>query len=133
MEWDHNLASDAKVKGNFVILWSSGKYWASIQSIVLSRYASGSSSSLPENSGLKYDKFMAMGAGSTGWGGTGGNGGSSCGRTDDMVLAIVLLDLLVKLVVDLPTVDQLAVQLFHLVQLVVTVFLPHSSKSCLMK
>ena len=42
-----------------------------IQSIILSIFASGSSSGLPENSGLKYDQFIAMGGGYIGCG-TGG-------------------------------------------------------------
>ena len=44
----------------------------SIQSIILNIHASGSSSGSLENSGLKYDQFIAMCAGGTGCGGTGG-------------------------------------------------------------
>ena len=55
------------------------KIWISIQSIILSICASGCSSGLPENSGLKYDHFIAMGTGGTSYGCTGGiTGCSSC-------------------------------------------------------
>ena len=44
---------------------TSGKLWVSLQSFVLKRWASASSSGLPENSGLKYDQFNC---GCTGFG-----------------------------------------------------------------
>ena len=49
--------------------------------MVLSKCVCGSSSEIPENSGLKYDKFIAMGAGSTGFQSSGGTGGTTdcCG------------------------------------------------------
>ena len=40
---------------------------------------SGSFSGIPENLGLRYDPFMAMGAGCTGYGGTGDITGCCCG------------------------------------------------------
>ena len=40
--------------------------------MILSVCASGSSSGLPKNSGLKYDQSIARGAGCIGCGGTGG-------------------------------------------------------------
>ena len=68
----HNLASAVRVKQNLLTLASAGKLWVSIQSLVLRRCASASSSGFPENSGLKYDQFnccgLAIGAGKLGGG-----------------------------------------------------------------
>ena len=53
----HNLAFPAKVKQNLWILWPSWNAWVSIQSVVLRRCYSTSSSGLHANSGLKWDQF----------------------------------------------------------------------------
>ena len=53
----HNLASPTNVKQNLQTLMSSRKWCTFIQSLVLSKWASGSSSGFPENSGLKCDQF----------------------------------------------------------------------------
>ena len=53
----HNLASPVRVKQNLGILATSEKLCVFIQSFVLNKCASASSSGLPENSGLKYDQF----------------------------------------------------------------------------
>ena len=49
----HNLASPIRVKQHLLTFWSSGKLCVSIQSLVLRRCSSVSSSGFPENSGLK--------------------------------------------------------------------------------
>ena len=46
-----------RVKQNLHTFASSGKLWVSIQSLVLSRCATTSSSGLPENTSLKYDQL----------------------------------------------------------------------------
>ena len=53
----HNLASPVRVKQNLCTFVSCRKFWVSIQSLVLNRCATASSSGLPENSGLKYDQL----------------------------------------------------------------------------
>ena len=53
----HNLAYPTKVKQNLCTLTLSGKSCVSIQSFVLSKWASTSSSGLPANLGLKWDQF----------------------------------------------------------------------------
>ena len=75
------------------------KLWVSIQSIILSICASGSSSGLPGNLGLKYDQFIAMGTG--------------CG------VQVVLLAAMVTVVVGI-----VGVVLHYLVQKAVVVLLP---------
>ena len=69
----HILTSPTRVKENLYTFATSGKLCVSIQSFVLNRCASKSSSRLPENFGLKYDQFNW---GCTGFGiWTGGAGG----------------------------------------------------------
>ena len=64
----HNLASLVRVKQNLCTFATSGKLWVSIQPIVLKRWASASSSGLPE-----------FNWGCTGFGTwAGGDGGGSC-------------------------------------------------------
>ena len=58
---NHNLALPARARQNLLTFWSSGKLWVSIQSLVLNRFASTSSSAFPANSGLKYDQFYCCG------------------------------------------------------------------------
>ena len=53
----HNLASPTKVKQNLCTFKWSWKSCVSTQSLVLSRCASASSSSLPAYLGLKWDQF----------------------------------------------------------------------------
>ena len=53
----HNLASPTKVKQNVCTLTWSGTSCVSIQSFVLSKCPSASSSGLPAYSGLKWDQF----------------------------------------------------------------------------
>ena len=53
----HNLASLVRVKKNLCTFAICGKLCASIQSFVLSIWASASSSGLPENSGFKHDQI----------------------------------------------------------------------------
>ena len=79
--WYHSLVSPARFGGNLLTPWSAGKLWVSTQSIVLSKCASRSSSGSPENSGLQYDQFIALGAGGTGCVGIWGAGGTTswCG------------------------------------------------------
>ena len=72
----HNLSSPTKVRQNICILIPSGSAWVSIQSLVLRRCDSTSSSDLPANSGLKWDQFNC----GTGPGWTGGITGC-VGRT----------------------------------------------------
>ena len=57
----HNLALLVRVRQNLLTFWSFEKLWVSIQSLVLSRCASASSSVLSANSGLKYDQFNCCG------------------------------------------------------------------------
>ena len=60
----HSLASPTSVKQKLWTLTPSGKVCMSIQSFVLRRCASASSSGLPENSGLKCYQFKCgMGTG----------------------------------------------------------------------
>ena len=57
----HNLASPVNVKQNHLTLTFLGKLWASIQSLVLRRCDSASSSGLPKNSGFfptQFDKLL---------------------------------------------------------------------------
>ena len=68
----HNLASPISVKQNLWTFTPSGKSCVFIQSFVLNRWASTSSSGLPEYSGLKWDQFRCIG---TCWPGC----GKSCG------------------------------------------------------
>ena len=56
-EWYHNLASPNSVKQNLWTWTPSTKWCAVIQSLLLGRWASASSSGFPENSGLKWDQF----------------------------------------------------------------------------
>ena len=60
----HNFASKPVVHVVPVVLL---RLCVSIQAIVLNRCASGSFSNFPENSGLSYDQFMAIGADSAGF------------------------------------------------------------------
>ena len=53
----HNLTSPVRVKQNLCTFAASRKFCVSIQSFVLNKWASTSSSGLPENSVLKYDQF----------------------------------------------------------------------------
>ena len=53
----HNIASPTKVKQNLCTFMLSRKSCVSIQSFVLSKWASASSSGLPANLGLKWDQF----------------------------------------------------------------------------
>ena len=53
----HNLTSSTNFKQNHWTSTASGKAWVFIQSLVLRRCASASSSGLPANSGLKGDQF----------------------------------------------------------------------------
>ena len=53
----HSLASPVRVKQNLCTFASCGKLWVSIQSLVLNKCATVSSSGLLENSGLKYDQL----------------------------------------------------------------------------
>ena len=53
----HNPVSLVRVKQNLCTFATSVKLCVSIQSFVLNKWASTSSSGLPENSGLKYDQF----------------------------------------------------------------------------
>ena len=63
----HNLASLTKVKQNLWTLTPFGNAWVSIQSFVLRRCVSTSSSGFPVNSGLKWDQFnCGIGPGCTG-------------------------------------------------------------------
>ena len=78
MDWYHDLTSPARVRENLCTLWSTAKLWVSIQSIALGICVPGSCSGLPENSGLKYDQFIAMDAGGTTCGSTGGITGCCC-------------------------------------------------------
>ena len=79
----HNLASPTNLKQNIWTFTPSWNECVSIQSLVLRRWASASSSGLPMNSGLKWDQFN-WGIGS-GWigcvGGTIGCGGGAGGCT----------------------------------------------------
>ena len=59
--WLHLL----RVRRSLHTLWPAAKLWMPIQLIVLSICASGSSSGLIWNSGLKYNQFIAMGADGT--------------------------------------------------------------------
>ena len=53
----HNLAYPTNVKQNLWTLTPSWNAWVSIQSFILSRCVSASSSGFPANSGLKCDQF----------------------------------------------------------------------------
>ena len=53
----HNLASPSNVKQNLWTFKPSWNAWVLIQSLVLRRCASASSSGLPKKSGLKWDQF----------------------------------------------------------------------------
>ena len=53
----HNLTSPVIIKQNLWTLLSSWNLWMSIQSFVLSKCASTSSSGFPENSGMRCDQF----------------------------------------------------------------------------
>ena len=53
----HKLALPVRVKQNFCTFATYEKLCVSIQSFVLNRGATASSSGLPENSGLKWDQF----------------------------------------------------------------------------
>ena len=56
----HNLASPINVKQNLWTFTPSGKWCVFIQSLVLNRWASTSSSGLLEYSGLKWDQFICI-------------------------------------------------------------------------
>ena len=71
MDWYQNLALPAKFEWDLLTLWSAAKLCVSIKSIVLIKCTSVSFPGLTENSGLKCDQFMVMGAGNTGCGSTG--------------------------------------------------------------
>ena len=78
----HNLDSPISVKQNLQTFTPSGKSCVFIQSFVLNKWASTSSSGLPEYSGLKWDQFICIwtcwpSCGSTGCGVGWGGGGSS--------------------------------------------------------
>ena len=83
----HNLASPNKVKQNLWTLTPPGNTWVSIQSFVLRRCTSPSSSGFPVNSDLKWDQFnIGIGPGWAGGiagctGGTAGCGGGTGGCT----------------------------------------------------
>ena len=100
----HNLASSTNVKHNLLTFIPSGKSCAFIKSLVLSKWASASSSDFPENSGLKCNQFKyticcpcwlgcgvgcagCCGAYGTGWVGGGGGPGifGACGPASAMV------------------------------------------------
>ena len=59
-EWYHSLTFPYSVRQNLCTFISSLKWWASIQSFERIRCASASSSSFPENSGLKFDQLRCM-------------------------------------------------------------------------
>ena len=72
----HNLTSLVRVKQNLCTFATPRKLCVSIQSFVLNRCASTSSSGFPENSGLKYDHFNCVCTGLGIWAGeAGGNAG----------------------------------------------------------
>ena len=71
----HNLASLVRVKQNLCTFATSGRLCISIQSFVVNKWTSTSSSGLPENSGLKYDQFNC----GIWTGGVGGNIGLGTG------------------------------------------------------
>ena len=87
--WDsyQNLASPTNVRQNLWTFTPSWNWYMSIQSFILSRCASASSSGFPKNSGLKCDEFncgmcCTSYAGCCGWGGwvVGGAGtAGACG------------------------------------------------------
>ena len=82
----HNLVSLVRIKQSLCTFATSGKLCVSTQSFVLNKWASASSPSLPENSGLKYDQFncgcIQFGIWTIGAGGNIGlstGAGGSCG------------------------------------------------------
>ena len=106
----HNLASPTNVRKNLWTLIPSRKWRAFIQLLVWSKWASASSSSFPENSGLKCDQFKctnccawcaccvgcyACGAGCctccAGCGWAGGGGGAGISGTCSLASAILYL------------------------------------------
>ena len=72
MDWYHNQASLARVRGDLCTLLPATELWVSTQSIVRNICASGSSSGLPKNSVSKNYQFIAMGADGIGCRGIGG-------------------------------------------------------------
>ena len=71
----HNLASPIKVKQNLCTFMLSRKSCVSIQSLILSKWASASSSGLPANLGLKWDQFNCALCGAPGTRGALGRNG----------------------------------------------------------
>ena len=87
----HNLASPTNVKQTLWTLITFGKWYAFVQSLVWSKWASESSSGFPEISGLKCDQFKCtiycpccvgcmvccVCCAGSGWAGEGGGAGIS--------------------------------------------------------
>ena len=88
----HNLASPTMVRQNLWTFTPSWNWCVFIHSLVLSKWASASSSGFPENSGLKCDQFNCSicCACCVGCCGTGGGGGAATADACGLEFAIFI-------------------------------------------